>query len=237
MTTEQDTATQEEAARRAAFEQAARQAHAQHAHQQRQAYEQHQAAMRAQMEADRWARITQQLINKSPRQQYACIVAVDLCGGFSKDGKIPWNYTADFKWFQQKTEGHICVMGRATYDDLVNHLGSKGDESILPGRKCFVVTSSPLPKDNAIAVKSISEVDKHLTFEDAENKTVFFIGGERIYSEGIAKANTLYITVVNKEVDADRFFPTNYTLKHFNMEQQFVNDKTPDLRFTIWKRK
>lgn len=215
---------------RAAFEQATREAMAQ----QHAAQRAHQAIL---AQAARRAAETQQLINETPRQKYACIVAVDLAGGFGKDGKIPWSYPKDFKWFQDKTKGHICVMGRATYDDLDEMIGEKGAVSVLPNRKVFVVTSKPLPKTNAIPVKSISEVEKHLTFEDADTKTVFFCGGERIYSEGIAKCDTLYITVVNKEVDADRFFPTNYTLKHFNQDKVFEVDGEPDLKFTIWKRK
>lgn len=215
---------------RAAFEQAARE-HAAQAHAQQMEHNRIIAQAAAQ------AQESQRIINETPRQRYACIVAVDLCGGFGKDGKIPWHYPKDFKWFQDKTKGHICVMGRATYDDINQMIGEKGKDSVLPNRKVFVVTSKPLPRDNAIVVSSIGEVDKHLTFEDADNRTVFFCGGERIYSEGIAKCDTLYITVVNKEVDADRFFPTQYTLKHFNQDKVFEVDGEPDLKFTVWKRK
>lgn len=192
-----------------------------------------QAALR---EAAYWAKKTQDEINATPRQRYAAIVAVDERGAFSKDGKIPWHYSEDFKWFQQHTKGHICVMGRATYDDITNHLGDKAADSVLPGRKCFVVTSSPLPRNNATAVASISEVDKHLTFDDADNKIVFFCGGERIYSEGIAKCNTVLVTIVNKDVDGDRHFPVKYLMKHFTQDKMFKVDTAPDLRFTIWRR-
>jgi dihydrofolate reductase len=184
-----------------------------------------------------WAQKTQQEINNTKRQKYAAIVAVDERGGFSKNGQIPWHYPEDFKWFQTQTKGHICVMGRTTYDDINKRLGEKAAESVLPGRRCFVVTSSPLPRENAIAVASISDVDKHLTFEDADNdRIVFFCGGERIYREGIAKCNTVYVTVVNKDVDADKFFPTSYLTKHFTQDKMFKADSAPDLRFTIWKR-
>lgn len=184
-----------------------------------------------------WYTRMQQEMADAPRQKYSCIVAVDDHGAFSKDGKIPWNYPDDFKWFQTRTKGHICVMGRATYDDIVNHLGSKADVSVLPGRKCFVVTSSPLPKANATAVKSIAEVDKYLTPDDAETKTVFFCGGESIYREGIAKCDEVVITAVNKHVNGDRHFPTTYVQKYFEMAQVFKHANCPDLRFTVWKRK
>lgn len=188
-------------------------------------------------EAAMWAQRTQAEINAQPRQQYSVIVAVDEEGAFSKDGKIPWHYPEDFKWFQSQTKGHICVMGRTTYDDITNHLGDKAAESVLPGRRCFVVTSTPLPQNNATAVSSISEVDKYLTPEDAEQgKIVFFIGGERIYREGIAKASTAFVTIVNKNVEGDRHFPTNYLMKHFTVDKVYKHESSPDLRFTIWKR-
>lgn len=184
------------------------------------------------------AQQSQNEITNRRRQQYAAIVAVDLRGSFSRNGEIPWDYPDDFKWFQQTTKGHVCVMGRATYDDINERMGEKGAQSVLPGRMCFVVTSSPLPRNNATVVKSIGEVDKYLTPDDADKGLiVFFIGGERIYQEGIAKADTLYITVVDKEVDGDKFFPTNYTLKHFSVDKVLKHQDSPDLRFTTWKRK
>lgn len=188
------------------------------------------------MKAQQFAAMTQQMINERKRQQYAVIVAVDERGGFSKDGQIPWHYPEDFKWFKQHTDGQICVMGRTTYEDINNRLGDKAAESVLPGRKCFVVTSSPLPRNNATAVKTIGEVDKYLTEGDLD-RTVFFIGGERIYREGIAKADLAYITVVNKDVDADKFFPVNYILKHFEQHRLFKTEGSPDLRFVIFKRR
>jgi dihydrofolate reductase len=218
-------------------QQEAQQHHQEMLRQQAQQQAQQQALQRQLMEAQMWAQRTQQAINETPRQQYAVIVAVDERGGFSKDGKIPWYYPEDFKWFQQMTKGHICVMGRTTYDDINARLGDKAAESVLPSRRCFVVTSTPLPRANAIAVASISDVDKHLTFADADNNiTVFFIGGERIYREGIAKATTAYITIVNKDVDADRFFPVGYIMKHFAIDKTFQNETAPDLRFTVWRR-
>lgn len=222
----------------AAWEQAAKQQEQEFYRRQQEHINQQRKLQQELLRAQQQAQLTQQLINESPRQQYAAIVAVDERGGFSKDGKIPWHYPDDFKWFQQRTKGHICVMGRTTYNDINERLGDKAAESVLPGRRCFVVTSTPLPRNNATAVKSISDVDKHLTFADIdEGRTVFFIGGEKIYSEGIAKCNTVYITVVNKDVDADRFFPVNYVLKHFNQDKVFKVDTEPDLRFTVWKRK
>lgn len=187
-------------------------------------------------DAKLWAVRTQEEINNRPKQKYGCIVAVDLQGAFSKDNKIPWRYPDDFKWFHASTKGHICVMGRATYDSITEEMGLKGDQEVLPGRKTFVVTSTPLQKDNAIAVSCIGDIDVLLTDED-RTKTIWFCGGESVYREGIALCSELYITVVNKLVNGDRYFPTKYTLKNFDMDKQFIKEESPDLLFTTWKRK
>lgn len=190
----------------------------------------------AQQTAAYWAKRTQQEINNQKHQQYGCIVAVDLKGAFSKDGKIPWDYKEDLIWFKNHTIDNICVVGRQTYEDLNDRIKEKGKTDVLPRRKTFVVTTSELPRNNAIAVKSIGEIDKHLTDSDLD-KTIWFCGGERIYREGIAKSNTLHITVINDIVDGDRHFPTKYTMKNFNLSAQFKHDNQPNLHFTTWTRK
>lgn len=170
-------------------------------------------------------------------RQHNIIAAVDLHGGFSKDGKIPWDEPHDFRWFKETTKDSICVMGRKTYDDINARMGERGEIEVLPGRKSFVVTSSPLPRENAAVISSINDVDKHVTLEDVEQgKKIFFIGGERIYREAIAKADTAYITVVNAEVEADLFFPTKYLQACFRLTSVQKHPEAPNLRFTTWTR-
>lgn len=47
------------------------------------------------------------------------IVAVDCEGGFGKEGKIPWFLPEDFEHFKNMTTGHVCVMGRRTYEEML----------------------------------------------------------------------------------------------------------------------
>lgn len=177
-------------------------------------------------------------LNNRPNRKYAAIVAVDLRGGFSKDGQIPWHYSADFKWFQTKTKGNVCVMGRTTYDDIDKRLGEKAAENVLPNRKTFVVTSRPLARSNATPIASMSELDFQLDRQNIPyDQTVFFCGGERIYLEGMSKADIVYMTVVNKDVDADKFFPNNLLQTDFQTTNIEKVDDEPDLRFITFTRK
>lgn len=164
----------------------------------------------------------------------AVIVAVDLMGGFSKAGKIPWHYGEDFMWFQSITNEHICVMGRTTYDDIDKKMGDRGADEVLPGRECYVITSKPLERFNAIPISSIEALAEYRTEHNAL-KTVFFIGGERIYKESVLMVDEAYITVINTIVDCDRFFPVEYVAEHFKTTST-VNATTFDGIFTSLRR-
>lgn len=189
-------------------------------------------------QAQRQAADVQNEINNRPQRKYAAIVAVDLRGGFSKDGQIPWYYAADFKWFQNKTKGNVCVMGRTTYDDINKRLGEKAATAVLPGRKTFVVTSRPLERDNAVAIAGLEHLDFALDKHDIPyDQTVYFCGGERIYTEGMSKCNVLHVTVVNKEVGADKFFPL-YAIDKlgFTVNRIEAEPSEPDLKFVTYAR-
>lgn len=180
----------------------------------------------------------QALIDAEPRQQYAIIAAVDLAGGFGKDGKIPWDFPEDFRWFQSQTKGNICVMGRTTYDEINEKLGDVGRDSVLPGRKCFVVSSTLNQADvsNATVIRDIYEVDKHLDDDDI-TKTVFYIGGLQIFSQALSRADRVLITAINDDYSCDRFFPTDSLNKLFKVNRVFKSEHTNDLRFVEFVRK
>lgn len=175
----------------------------------------------------------QQLLHLTKQPPTALIVAVDIHGGFSKDGDIPWNYKSDLKHFKQITSGNICVMGRLTYESLPTP--KKGNE-ILPGRKSFVITSSGDPLPNAIAVKSYNEIYKHFVDDDWD-KTVFFIGGERVYKDVIPLVDTAYVTVVNKDAECDKHLPMDWILKTFDLVENTPDQKHSELRYLKFTRK
>lgn len=165
----------------------------------------------------------------------AVVVAVDLMGGFSKAGKIPWHHPEDFKWFQQLTKNNICVMGRVTYDDINEKLGDMAATSVLPSRECYVVTSKPLPRMNATPIPSIVSLARYRDEENA-HKTVFFIGGEQIYKESVEIVDEAYVTVINDVIEGcDRFFPVQYVADHFKTVG-VTNAKTFDAMFTMLRR-
>lgn len=198
--------------------------------QERQREEQRQRVQTARRHAEH-----QQAIDEEPRLQYAIIVAVDLHGGFAKDGQIPWHFPQDLKWFKKRTKGNICVMGRKTYEDINQRLGDKAKSSALPGRRCFVLSTTLETLPNATVIKTLGEISLHLSDEERE-KTIFIIGGNRLFMEGIALAHLAYVTIINNEYGCDKHFPTNYLMEHFYKDKVYKHESAPECRFTVWKR-
>lgn len=169
------------------------------------------------------------------QREVAIIVAIDQYRGYAKEGKIPWYYTEDFKWFKSRTDGKICIMGRKTYEDINERLGEKAKESVLPGRKCFVVSTTLTELPNATVIKSISEFEQHLDPDD--NRPAYIIGGGQLFTEGISLASIVMTTIINKDYECDQFFPTEYLEQKFFPAQTFKVNTNDELRFVIWKRK
>ncbi len=170
------------------------------------------------------------------------IVAVDRHGGFGKDGKIPWHYSKDLKHFKEVTADHYCVMGRKTYEDMLEMVLARGKKkkditSILPNRVCFVVTSKKNFKaPGAVKVKSIQDAIGHIPDIVEEEPKLFIIGGERMYKEGMKMADTLHITWVPGEYDCDKFFPIDAFVGNspFKLTSQ---QEDGELIFTTYERR
>ncbi|QEM43093.1 dihydrofolate reductase [Bacillus phage Chotacabras] len=114
-----------------------------------------------------------------------------------KDNQMLWKSKEDFNWFKEKTMGKPVIMGSKTHLSI---------GKFLPGRINIVLTRNkdfkPLHEDVRI-YHSIHEVLND--FKD--EKELMVIGGDSIYKQFMPMANRLYITEIDKEYDADSFFP------------------------------
>jgi dihydrofolate reductase len=169
-------------------------------------------------------------------QPMSMIVAVDLDGGFAKDGKIPWNIPEDLKHFKEVTSGGVCIMGRHTYEDMLEmkkqRTGKELVGEILPGRQSFVVSRTPrYSTTGATVVPNIRKAVQSLDGED--EREVFVIGGYRLFIEAFAWVDKVHLTVINDRFDCDRFFPVKFLSKGFKI----VDGETKDnLCFLTYQR-
>ena len=129
------------------------------------------------------------------------IAAVSDNNVIGQKNDLPWYLPAELKWFKEVTTGHPVIMGRKTCASILARRGS-----MLPNRRNIVVSHRIGSVDGADVVPSIDEA---LTLAEQEGaEEAFIIGGERMYAEGLSKANRLYLTRVHTVIeDGDAFFP------------------------------
>ena len=162
-------------------------------------------------------------------RRLAIIVAVDETGGFAKDGKIPWHHAEDLAHFKKLTMGNPCIMGRRTYQEILERKNEQRDESliskvkamissdgILPGRQSFVVTSDKtFDAPGATVVQRIriayDKLGPHNTLQ------VFILGGERMFIEAFAWNPVVYMTVVPGDYKCNKRFPIQILNKHYKI--------------------
>src|SRR3989344_5094956 len=85
------------------------------------------------------------------------------------DNDLPWYLPEDLKHFKKLTLGKTVLMGRKTYESIVNRLGKP-----LPGRKNVVISRQADYKvpDGVLVFQSLDEALKVLSAED-----IYVIGG------------------------------------------------------------
>jgi dihydrofolate reductase len=124
------------------------------------------------------------------------IVAVAKNHAIGKDNQLLWHISEDLKRFKRITESHKIIMGRNTLLSL--------PKWPLPKRTSIVITDNPEESfEGCITVNSIHDAVAHCN----AGEECFVIGGASVYRQLMPLADKLYITRVNKDFDADTFFP------------------------------
>lgn len=114
-----------------------------------------------------------------------------------KDNQMPWHMPADLAHFKRTTLGKPVIMGRKTYESIGR---------ALPGRLNIVITTdTSYQLADAEVVNSIEDALNQAQQQAPEE--VMIIGGGKIYSSLLAKADRLYLTLIDLNTDGDTHFP------------------------------
>jgi dihydrofolate reductase len=110
---------------------------------------------------------------------------------------LPWHLPADLARFKRRTEGHVVIMGRRTFDSVGKP---------LPNRRCIVVTRKHdyHPPGTEIAHSLEEAIERG---RETEREEIFILGGAEIYALALPDVDRLELTVVHAEVAGDTFFP------------------------------
>ena len=139
------------------------------------------------------------------------IVAIDKNFAIGKDGKLPWHYPADLKFFKETTTGHAIVMGSNTWRSIGRP---------LPKRLNVVLSASgmidPLPD-----VMQLSDMEEVIDLSRYLTRDMYIIGGAAVFKSFADVIDRWIVTEVPIEVeDADIFMPSNF-LENFAEIQSF----------------
>jgi dihydrofolate reductase len=129
------------------------------------------------------------------------------------DNQMPWHLPADLKHFKATTLKHPVIMGRKTYQSI---------GKALPGRRNIVVTRDPeFVLEDAEVINDLDQAIKLCN----DVSDIMIIGGANIYNQMLDKADRLYLTFIDLDVEGDTFFPD---WKAFGFQQIFSESHQPD---------
>jgi dihydrofolate reductase len=152
------------------------------------------------------------------------IAAMSLNRAIGYRGKIPWNIPGELHRFKQITWGHTIIMGRRTHETIGKP---------LPGRTNIVITRQKnYPAPECIVVNSLEAALKNCPPNETE---AFIIGGEQIFRLALPLANRIYLTIIQKEIEGDAFFPEFSQTEFKGIQSDYIDAALP-YTFSIFER-
>lgn len=130
-------------------------------------------------------------------KKLSLIVAIGKNNELGYKNQLLWNLPNDLKYFKEKTQNKVIIMGRKTFEALPKR---------LPNRKHIIITRNKNYKKDGILVFDNKEAV--LNYLVKTNEEAFIIGGGEIYKEFLPYCQTLYITELEQTFSkADCYFP------------------------------
>lgn len=129
--------------------------------------------------------------------------------------RLPWEMPADMRFFMETTRGHHVIMGRKSFEDIGKP---------LQDRTNIVVTRQAVYQASGAFVAHSLDDALALARENGETEA-FIIGGERLFTEGLQKADKIYLTWIHADFEGDTHFP-RFDLKEWREVER--TDCAPD---------
>nr|ALG03728.1 dihydrofolate reductase [uncultured bacterium] len=131
------------------------------------------------------------------------VVALPRRGVMGKNNALPWHIPEDLKHFKSITSGKPVLMGRKTYESIGRP---------LPNRRNIVLSRN---KEKLIpGVEIVSSIEEALSLLGSVQE-LCVIGGAEIFKLFEDKVTHLHITWVEKDIEGDIVFDTEFPWKHF----------------------
>jgi len=133
--------------------------------------------------------------------EVTAIAAVAENGVIGDSGGLPWDgYGADLEFFREETMGHPVILGRVTYESIVDRNGGP-----LEGRTNIVVSGSEHFKDEW--TRTVGSPGSAITLALRIEDRTYVAGGASIYRTLMPISTRLLITEIPESPDGDVEFP------------------------------
>ena len=137
------------------------------------------------------------------------IVAIAQNLAIGKDGKLPWHYSSDLKFFKQTTTDNAVVMGFNTWQSIGKP---------LPNRLNIVLSraNSIENQPNVLLLRSKDEVTALAKYLNCD---LFIIGGAQTFKTFASEIEKWIVTEIPETVEnADAFMPKDF-LNDFKLQE------------------
>lgn len=141
-----------------------------------------------------------------------------------RDNTIPWHIPGEQQRFKAITMGHTLIMGRKTFESIGRP---------LPGRKTIVVSRNPEYRAPGCLVAQSLTAAMALC---PKEETIFIAGGGQIYQEALPLAESIYLTVLDREVEGEILFPELDPNQFTKISEERV-EGTESYTFTVFARR
>jgi dihydrofolate reductase len=137
-----------------------------------------------------------------------------------RDGIIPWHIPEELQWFKATTMGHVLIMGRKTHESIGRP---------LPGRTTIVISRD---RNRCFpGCTTVPSLEQALAMCQGREK-VFIAGGAQVYALALPLADTMILSLLDREVEGDTFFPPFSEQEFTETTRIAVPGPTPYTRVT-----
>jgi len=136
---------------------------------------------------------------------------------------IPWHIPGEQQRFKGMTMGYTLIMGRKTFESIGRPLS---------GRKTVIISRNrEYQAAGCVVVPSLAAAIALCP----ETETVFIAGGGEIYQQALDLADSIYLTVLDREVEGDILFPEFDQKRFQKISSERVEGPEP-YTFTVFSR-
>ena len=161
------------------------------------------------------------------------------------NNQMLWHISEDFKNLKAITSGHHILMGRKTFESILNVSAKHSRSGVgkpLPNRTSLVLSNSGFEHEG---VHTFSNVQKAFDFaRESGEEELFIIGGANIYESLFPYVDKMYLSEVDFEGKADAFLKpidfSSWDLIEQRAYEKIIDNgkvKSPAWKFKVYIKK